>query len=187
MGNPSESAAPDAPALPTARPAGAVEATLVRVNQWLIIALMASMAALVFVNVLSRYLLGNSLIWVEEFTQYEMVFVTYLGAGLALREGRHVAVDTLQDLLPARLRTWLRTLIALAMAAFLAVVCVLGVQMTIFTWDQETPAMNIPAGIPYLAVPVGAAACLLHLVMFWRAFVERRFEHPEGLALEGGE
>jgi len=187
MGDPSASTAANTPAPPNEQAWGAVETILVRVNQWLVVALMGSMAALVFVNVVSRYLFGYSLIWVEEFTQYEMVFVTYLGAGLALREGRHVAVDTIQDLLPARLRTWLRSLIALAMAIFLAVLCVLGVQMTVFTWDQETPVMTIPAGLPYLAVPIGAAACLLHLVMFWRAFVERRFEFPEELALEGSE
>jgi TRAP-type C4-dicarboxylate transport system permease small subunit len=165
----------------------ALEAVLVRVNRWLIVGLMASMVVLVFANVIARYVLGRSMIWVEEFTQYEMIWVTYLGAGLALREGRHVAVDTFQDLLPERWRTHLRTLIACALAVFLAVLCVLGVQIALFTWDQETPVMNVPAGLPYLAVPVGAAACLLHLVVFWRSFVERRFEQPEDLALKGGE
>ena len=48
-----------------------------------------------------------------------------------------------------------------------------------FTWDQETPVLNLPTGLPYLAVPLGAAAWLLHLVLFWHAFVERRFESPE--------
>jgi TRAP-type C4-dicarboxylate transport system permease small subunit len=169
------------------RPWGAIETVLVRANQWLVVGLMGSMVVLVFANVVSRYLLGRSMIWVEEFTQYEMIWVTYLGAGLALREGRHVAVDTLQDLLPERLRLRLRTLIACAIAAFLAVVCVLGVQIAAFTWDQETAVMNVPAGLPYLAVPIGAAACLLHLVVFWRSFVERRFERSEDLALMGGE
>ncbi|HEY0856896.1 MAG TPA: TRAP transporter small permease [Albitalea sp.] len=145
------------------------------------------MAVLVFVNVVTRYLFNHSIIWVEEVTQYEMIWIAYLGAGLALREGRHVAVDTLQDWIPERLRHLLRTLIVAAMAVFLAVVCVLGAQLAMFTWDQETPVLGVPAGLPYLAIPVGAAAFLLHLVMFWRSFVERRFERPEDLALEGGE
>jgi len=134
---------------------------------------------LVFLNVVTRYVFNHSIIWVEELTQYEMIWVAYLGAGLALREGRHVAVDTLQDLLPALACKWLRTLIAIAIAVFLLVLTVLGFQIVAFTWNQETPVMNIPTGVPYLAVPLGAAAFLLHLLLFWRSFVERRFDHAE--------
>ncbi|MCW5634341.1 MAG: TRAP transporter small permease [Rubrivivax sp.] len=159
--------------------AAALEAALVRANQWLVVALMASMAALVFLNVVTRYLFNHSIIWVEELTQYQMIWVAYLGAGLALRESRHVAVDSLQDLLPAPWRRHLRTLLAVAMAVFLAVLAVLGFQIVAFTWGQETPVMNIPTGVPYLAVPVGAAAFLLHLVLFWRRFVQREFEAIE--------
>ena len=174
-----EPAAP--PASGTALP-GRFEHAVVRINQALVIALMGSMAVLVFLNVVTRYLFNHSIIWVEELTQYQMIWVAYLGAGLALREGRHVAVDTLQDLLPAPLRRVLRQGLAVAIALFCAALAVLGVQIAAFTWNQETPVMNIPAGVPYLAVPLGAAGVLLHLLLFWRGFVERRFEHPADLS-----
>jgi len=61
---------------------------------------MAAMAVLVFGNVLSRYLLNYSLIWIEELTRYMMVWVGFLGSGLVLRVGAHIAVDALQDALP---------------------------------------------------------------------------------------
>lgn len=158
-----------------------------RVNQALIVVLMGSMATLVFLNVVTRYVFNHSIIWVEELTQYEMIWVAFLGGGLALREGRHVAVDTLQDLLPDALRRPLRTLLAVAMAAFLAVLVVLGAQIAAFTWDQETPMLEWPAGLPYLAVPIGAAGMLLHLLMFWRRFVARDFvviDEPGGVDME---
>lgn len=175
------------PAAALRRRAAAFEHALVRVNQGLVIALMASMAALVFLNVVTRYLFNHSIIWVEELTQYQMIWVAYLGAGLALREARHVAVDSLQEMVPAPWRRHLRTLLALAMALFLAALTVLGFQIAAFTWNQETPVMNIPTGVPYLAVPIGAAAFLLHLVLFWRRFVQREFdaiEDPAGHAEE---
>ena len=157
----------------------ALETAFVRLNQALVVALMGSMAALVFLNVVSRYVFNHSIIWVEELTQYEMIWVAYLGAGLALREGRHVAVDTLQDLLPTLPRRLLRTGIALAIAVFLLLLTVLGFQIAAFTWNLETPVLNMPTGLPYLAVPLGAAAFLLHLLLFWRAFIERQFERAE--------
>jgi TRAP-type transport system small permease protein len=165
----------------------AVELAFVRLNQALVVALMGSMAVLVFLNVVTRYVFNHSIIWVEELTQYEMIWIAYLGAGLALREGRHVAVDTLQDLLPALPRKLLRTAIAGAVAVFALVLTVLGFQIVAFTWNQETPVMNLPTGLPYLAVPIGAAAFLLHLLLFWRGFVERHFEHADDPAGESDE
>ena len=140
---------------------------------------LAVMVVLVFGNVVMRYVFNQSIFWVEEFTQIQMIWVAYLGAGLALREGRHVAVDMLQDVLPARLRHALRWFIALAMALFLLTLVVLGVQIAEFTWNQETPAMGLPAGLPYLGIPLGAAAMLLHLLLFWRQFIARDFVQVE--------
>ena len=161
-----------------------LERLFVRVNQWLVMGLMGSMAVLVFVNVITRYLMNYSIIWVEELTQYEMIWVAYLGAGLAFREGRHVAVETFQDVLPTMPRRILRWLIWFAMVVFLGTLTVLGFMIVAFTWNQETPVLNVPAGLPYLAVPMGAAALLLHVVLFWRQFVEHRFDQAEDPAPE---
>lgn len=169
----------DSPARPSL--AGRLEHGFVRLNQALIVLLMASMAVLVFANVVMRYVFNQSIFWVEEFTQIQMIWVAYLGAGLALREGRHVAVDMLQDLLPAPLRHAIRWFIAIATALFLLALVVLGVQIAEFTWSQETPAMGLPAGLPYLGIPLGAAAMLLHLLLFWRQFIAREFVQTEDL------
>jgi TRAP-type C4-dicarboxylate transport system permease small subunit len=157
------------------------EAAFVAANNWLVIGLMGSMAALVFANVVSRYVLNHSIIWVEELTQYQMIWITYLGAGLALRQGRHVAVDLLEGLLPAPLRRGLRIFIGLAIFGFLLATAWFGFQIAAFTWNQETPVMNIRTGIPYLGVPIGALVCGLHLVLVFRDFVERRFEASDDL------
>jgi TRAP-type C4-dicarboxylate transport system permease small subunit len=165
--------------------AARLEHGFVRLNQGVIIALMASMAVLVFTNVVMRYVFNQSIFWVEEFTQIQMIWVAYLGAGLALREGRHVAVDMLQDALPAPVRRFMRWCIALAMALFLLALIVLGVQIAVFTWEQETPALGLPTGLAYLGIPIGATAMLLHLLLFWRQFIARDFVHAE--ELEGEE
>lgn len=169
-----------APRLPWA------EALLVAANRWAIIAMMGTMALLVFANVVSRYLFNHSLVWVEELTQYQMIWIAWLGAGLALREGRHVAVDLLEDALPERARRILRGAIALTMLAFLLALGWYGTQIVAFSWNQETPMLGIRTGIPYLGIPIGPLLCALHLVLFFRGFVERRFEHDELSDAEAG-
>ena len=70
---------------------------------------------------------------------------------------------------------------------FLLTLAVLGVQIAAFTWNQETPAMGLPAGLPYLGIPLGAAAMLLHLLIFWRQFIAREFVQVEEIGDDGEE
>ena len=163
------------------RPPGAFERAFVAANRVLIVAMMAAMVALVFANVVARYFLSTSIVWAEELSQYLMVWIAFLGAGLALREGRHVSVDLLQDALSPRARTGLRWIIALIVLAFMATLTVLGFRFAEFAWDLETPVMQARLGIVYLAVPVGALVFVIHLLFIWRDYVAKRFEEPENL------
>lgn len=165
----------------SARRLGGLERGLVAANRGVVVVLMAVMAVLVFVNVVSRYAFNYSLIWVEELTQYQMIWITYLGAGLAMREGRHVAVEIAQDRLPGPLRRYTRVVIWVLMFVFLAALTILGFGMAAFTWDQETPVMNMPTGLPYLAIPIGALVFGLHFVLCAQDFVDKRFEHSDEL------
>ncbi len=160
---------------------GTFERVVVTANRWIIIAMMVVMAALVFMNVVCRYVFNFSIIWAEELSQYLMVWVAFLAAGLALREGRHVAIEMLQDRLPSKARRMTRHLVALVVIVFMGVLVVLGFQFVLFAWDQESPVMNIPLGIPYLAVPVGALLLLIHIFFIYRAYIDGRFEASESL------
>jgi TRAP-type C4-dicarboxylate transport system permease small subunit len=166
------------------RQEGTFERVMVAVNRWIVIAMMAVMATLVFMNVISRYIFNHSIIWAEEASQYLMVWVAFLGAGLALRQGRHVAIEILQDRLPSTVRRMTRHLVALLLIVFMGILIVLGFQFAYFAWDQETPVLNIPLGIPYLAVPIGALLLLIHLFLLYQSYIDRRYDAPESLEPE---
>ena len=156
-------------------PESRFERYLVTADRAVIFAMMAVMATLVFVNVVTRYALNFSIIWAEEVSQYLMIWIAYLGAGLALREGRHVAVEMLQDRLPAALARWLRVAVGGLVLVFLGVVTVLGFQFAVFVWNQETPVLNISLGIPSLAIPIGTLLFALHLIFMFRNYVGKRY------------
>ena len=164
---------------------GVVEARLVSANRWLVIALMAAMAVLVFANVVSRYLLNYSIIWVEELTRYMMVWVGFLGAGLVLRLGAHIAVEAFQDLLPPRAARALRAGIVVLLGATFAAMTWLGARYAAFAWDQETPVLNWSTGAVYLAIPMGSALLLAHLVFIAKGYVRaREFGKDESFHVE---
>ncbi len=61
--------------------------TLIALNRWAVITLLAAMAMMVFANVALRFLTDYSILWVEEASRYVMVWLTFIGAGLVLRYG----------------------------------------------------------------------------------------------------
>lgn len=169
---------------------GKFEGFIVRANAAVIGLMMAVMFILVFSNVVTRYCFGFSLATAEEIATFLMIWVTYTGAGLALREGRHAAIDIFQDMLSPRFQTLLRVLIAAILFAFFGVLLWTGMRFARFGWGLETIATQIPRGIPYLGIPIGAALFILHLGLIFKRFVRRQWaatpvpEKPD--QMEGG-
>jgi TRAP-type C4-dicarboxylate transport system permease small subunit len=77
----------------------------------LIAVFLAVMIALVFMNVLLRYLFSTGLVWSEEITRLCFIFLVYLGAIIAARENRHLLIDTLLFKAPQGAKIIIYTLI----------------------------------------------------------------------------
>ena len=146
---------------------------LIRVNRWIVIAILAAMASMVFANVALRFFTDGSILWVEEVSRYLMIWLTFLGAGLVLRYGGHIGIDTLQERLP-RHAIPVRAVIFVVMLGFFAVMLWLGIRYAAFTWDQTTPVMQIPIGAVYLAMPIGFALLIVHLLVMAAPYIRKK-------------
>src|SRR3954452_8399124 len=85
-----------------------------------VILLMALLTAVTFAQVITRYLLGDPLIWSEELARYLFVWVSMIGAALAIREGGHFGLDLLIRPMP-RSKPVLGPLVTFVMVVFLLV------------------------------------------------------------------
>ncbi|MFM8590781.1 MAG: TRAP transporter small permease [Limnohabitans sp.] len=163
-----------------------LERALVAFNEAVLMGLMASMSVLVIVNVVSRYLCNHSLVWAEELSRYMMIWVGFLGSGLVLRIGAHIAVDVFQDLMPARIARLMRLGVLAVLGVCIVAMGWLGLQYVRFAWGQETPVLNWNFGLIYLAIPFGALLMFLHLVLIAGPYVRERAFRKDG-ALSGEE
>ena len=152
---------------------GRFDRALLRGNRWAVIAILAAMAAMVFANVVLRFTTDRSLLWAEEMSRYLMIWLTFLGAGLVLRYGGHVGIDTLQEALP-RHAAAIRAAIFCVLLGFFGVMVWVGVRYALLTWGQTTPVLGIPIGAVYLAMPLGFALLIAHLVLMAEPYVRRR-------------
>lgn len=151
----------------------AIDRGFLRANRFVVAALLASMAVLVFANVALRYVFGLSLSWVEELTRYMMIWIAWLAAGLALRDGAHIAIESLQQALPSVGFHLLRLAVLATMVAFFAAVAWLGWRYAMFAWRQETAVLRLPLGAVYLAIPIGSVLMLAHLLLTARRSIMR--------------
>lgn len=90
----------------------------ISINRWLLIILLAAMSVIVFVNVVMRYLTDASLPWPEEVSRHMMIWLTFLGGGLVLRSGGHIAIDNLQNAVPTAVARLLHVFVFLLMTLF---------------------------------------------------------------------
>ena len=61
----------------------------------LMVALLAGMVAMVFGNVVLRYAFNSGILVSEELSRYFFVWLTFIGAIVAMREGAHLGVDAM--------------------------------------------------------------------------------------------
>lgn len=147
------------------------EELFIAANRWALIALLAVMSALVIANVFARYTFGFSFSWVEEVSRYMMIWVCFLGAGPALRVGGHIAIDTLHQSVSPSVAKLLRMLIVVVIASTLVVIGFLGIEYSLFAWEQETPVLGWSYGQIYLAMPIGSFLTLIHLGLVSRKWI----------------
>jgi len=146
---------------------------LLGANRWALIAILAAMAAMVFANVALRFTSDRSLLWVEEVSRYLMIWLTFLGGGPVLRYGGHLGIDTLQEALP-RHAAAIRTVIFAILLGFFVFMVWVGCRYAAFAWQQTTPVMQIPIGAVYLAMPIGFALMILHLLLMAEPYLRRK-------------
>lgn len=71
-----------------------------RLLEFLVVACMAAMVVMVFGNVVLRYGFNSGITVSDEMSRYCFVWLTYIGAIVAMREGAHLGVDTVIRRLP---------------------------------------------------------------------------------------
>lgn len=108
---------------------------------------MIGMVAMVFGNVVMRYAFNSGLTMSEELARFLFVWMTFLGATVALREHAHLGVDTVIRRLPPLGRR----LALLVGHVLMLYVCWL---ITTGSWQQTQINLSVPA--PATGISMGA-------------------------------
>jgi TRAP-type C4-dicarboxylate transport system permease small subunit len=148
---------------------------------WLLKALiaffLAVMVVLVFGNVVLRYAFNSGITVSEEVSRWLFVWLTFLGAIVALREHGHLGVDTLVKRLPLWGKKACLVVSQLLMLYATWLLLTGSWQQTLINWDVAAPASGLSTGLFYGAGLVfGVSAGLILLADLYRAVTGRMSE-----------
>ncbi|KQT09783.1 hypothetical protein ASG30_14305 [Ramlibacter sp. Leaf400] len=123
-----------------ARAAAGTGRAVVRTLEVLLVACLLTMVVMIFGNVVLRYGLDSGIVLSEELSRFAFVWMTFVGAILAAREGLHVGVDSLLNVLPG----WARRVCMVASELLVIACC------AVFfwgTWRQHEVNATMKAAV----------------------------------------
>ena len=128
-----------------------------RLDHLLAALLLFAMAAIAFVNVLSRYLFHFSFASTEELTINLFVWLTVVGSGIAFERGGHLGMTTFYRVLPDHLKqcvVWLSAGLSALLFILVDLYTIQAIYDEITVFGATSPALGIPVWIYYTGVPV---------------------------------
>jgi TRAP-type C4-dicarboxylate transport system permease small subunit len=138
---------------------------------------LAIMVVLVFGNVVLRYAFNSGITVSEELSRWLFVWVTFLGAIVAMREHGHLGVDSLVKRLPTGGK---RAALIVSQILMLGVTWLLlrgSWEQTLINWDVAAPASGLSTGLFYGAgVVFSISTGIILIVELYRAVTGRLSE-----------
>jgi TRAP-type C4-dicarboxylate transport system permease small subunit len=109
------------------------------------------------VQIISRFIFNSPLTWSEELSRYLMVWITFVGAGLAIRYQKLIRLEFLFVLISftPKVEKGIRAVASLITIVFCFIVLRYSVQILEIVHVQKSAALQIPMSIPYLAISIG--------------------------------
>lgn len=105
------------------------------------------------VQVISRYVFNTGFAWTEESARYMMVMMVFVGAISCTKQGIHVAVDAIEEMVPKVVPVF-KTIQLILMVGYCAVVAWFGIQSLEVASLQKSPNMGIPMNYIYIIFPI---------------------------------
>jgi len=116
---------------------------IARVERALGVLLLSTIVITITIQVITRYVFGQPLVWVEELAGYCFIWGVFLGAAVGMKELRHIRIDTFVSRAPPRRQALWRAAIW-ALATFACVI------IAVEAWD----IMDVESRSSTVALPI---------------------------------
>lgn len=108
-------------------------------------------------QVFARYILNSSPSWTEQAALFLMMWFILFAAAAGVREGFHIRISLLGDMLDPKKRKALNIICHIIVLVFGMFMVFGGVQLVMATWSHVIPTLGLPRGSIYIPIVVCGA------------------------------
>ena len=139
------------------------------VIKWFIIGTYAYFCLIILVEVIRRYVFGDSSPWGEMTARYAFVYLTYVAASEGIRQGRHIRIDLLPKFLTGTAAKILRLytdalILVLALCIIYYSIELMGIQWSV---GIVMGAADVNMAFAQAALPLGWTLIVIRLLQNW--------------------
>ncbi len=145
----------------------AVNRVLVRLETYAVGGLVITVAVVVLLQVLMRYLFAYPNPWSEEVSRFCFIWMSLLGASLAVEHRAHFGFDQVTKGLFPRAKRAVETFAGAVVLMFALLLVATGIALMDLTMGERSPALNLPVALVYAAAPVSGALMVIHMLAGW--------------------
>ena len=134
----------------------------------LVILLSCALVACVVWQVLSRYLLGDPSTITDELARYLFMWTGLIGAAYTTGQKKHLSINLLTANLTGIRKQASELIIEAATVLFASIIMLYGggkLFLKVLAMGQVSPALGIPMGYVYLAIPAAGALILFYSIL----------------------
>lgn len=134
--------------------------------------LLIVMVTIIFVATVGRYTGLFSIAWSEELARYCMIWMVFIGVGIAAFEGSNFVVDVMTLWLSEKAMKILHVVSAVITFAFAVFAGFYGLDMINYQYvsGQLSATLHMPMWIMYISMPLGLIN--MGILQCWRVYLE---------------
>lgn len=134
---------------------GRTDEVIDRVEQTLITILLSLMIAIAFLQIVLRNIFATGIAWADPLVRNLVLWVGFVGAAIATKEGKHITIDVLPQWVPQQVKT----IIGIIIKLFAAFICgLLTFAAVKFVRNEALMGsitfVGVPAWVPQLILPI---------------------------------
>jgi TRAP-type C4-dicarboxylate transport system permease small subunit len=137
-----------------------------RLETVLITILLTLMILMAFFQIVLRNFFATGIDWGDSLIRYLVVWVAFIGAAVATREGKHITIDLLSRWLTGSGRTGVQALTCFISAGICSLLTIAAVR---FIWFEAQMGgrtfLNLPVWVPELIMPITFGLMALRFLM----------------------
>ncbi len=142
----------------------ALNRVLIRLETYAVGVLVIAIVDVVLLQVLMRYLFSYPNPWSEEVSRFCFIWVSMLGASLAVAHRSHFRFDQVTRRLPPRARKAAERFAAAVVLLFALLLIGTGIALMGLTMGERSAALNLPVALVYAAAPVSGVFMAIHML-----------------------